>query len=78
MSAFLKVTLINIGFFTMLTSFTSTQMIFSEMLVSHGYSFLGFHSFALLYLSWGIGCIFSSKWVKAWGFRKCMVVGCFF
>ena len=53
-------------------------MIFSEMMISHGYNYLGFHSLAFMYLAWGIGAIFSSKITRRWGFKKCMIVGALF
>ena len=72
---FLKVTLICIGFHIMLIAFSSTSMIFSEIMLSHGYSYLGFHSLAFMYLFWGLGSIFSSKLTRNWGFKKCMIIG---
>ena len=62
----------------MVASFTSASMIFSLIMLSHGYNYTGFHCLAVNYLAWGVGCIFSSKWTREWGFKKATVIGSLF
>ena len=43
-------------------------------MIAHGYSYIGFHSLAVMYLTWGIGSIFSSKIIKMMGIKKAIVI----
>ena len=66
-----------VGFLLLYTAYFSTANVLSLVLQQNGYGSLGFYSVGMVYISWGIGGIFSTTIVKRLGPKLSIFLGSF-
>lgn len=69
-----KLTKLAFGFLMIYTAYTSTANICSLIFARNGYGTLGFYSVGILYISWGLGGIFTASMCRYLGHKWSIVV----
>lgn len=75
MKNLLYVSIYSFAFMLTYISFNATQNIIAIILDKNGFGNLGFHSLALIYLSWGLVSLISANIVRKIGLRRSLVSG---